>query len=42
MKGLLITLTPDGAFDHLEDIGAAYVAGNLNANGHECIFCQEN
>ena len=40
MRGLLVTLTPKGAFDHLEDLGAAYVAGYLNQNGIECRFLQ--
>lgn len=40
MKGLLVTLTPKGAFDHLEDLGAAYVAGYLNKQGIECRFLQ--
>ena len=40
MKGLLVTLTPKGAFDHLEDLGAAYVAGYLNHNGVKCRFLQ--
>lgn len=38
MKGLLVTLTPKGAFDHLEDLGAAYVAGYLNHNGVNADF----
>lgn len=40
MKGLLVTLTPKGAFDHLEDLGAAYVAGYLKKQGIECRFLQ--